>query len=172
MGVDTTTNAKPDADPVTWLIAVEQIKQLKARYFRFVDEHRLDDFRSLFADNARIELEGHGSFEGADALVEWMRTSRLAETRRVSVHHGHMPEIELISDTTARGIWAMFDYVENRGNEEAPLIHMIQGYGHYHEEYEKGNGGWRISSLRLTRIRVDDLLAGGPPYKPVIYARE
>jgi hypothetical protein len=34
----------------------------------------------------------------------------------------------------------------------------FQGYGHYVEEYEKGEDGhWRIKRIRLTRIRVDYL---------------
>jgi len=33
----------------------------------------------------------------------------------------------------------------------------IRGYGHYHEEYRKEKGGWRISKLKLTRLRVDPL---------------
>jgi hypothetical protein len=31
----------------------------------------------------------------------------------------------------------------------------MHGYGHYHETYEKTDGRWRISSLKLTRLRVD-----------------
>jgi hypothetical protein len=32
----------------------------------------------------------------------------------------------------------------------------MQGFGHYHEQYRKGDDGqWRIAELRLTRLRVD-----------------
>jgi len=32
----------------------------------------------------------------------------------------------------------------------------MQGFGHYHEHYVKGNDGkWRIKELRLTRLRTD-----------------
>jgi hypothetical protein len=31
----------------------------------------------------------------------------------------------------------------------------LHGYGHYHETYEKGAGAWRITSSRLTRLRMD-----------------
>jgi hypothetical protein len=37
---------------------------------------------------------------------------------------------------------------------------LLQGYGHYIEEYKKGEDGqWRIKQIRLTRIRVDYLNA-------------
>jgi hypothetical protein len=31
----------------------------------------------------------------------------------------------------------------------------LDGYGHYHETYEKVGGAWRIKSSRLTRLHVD-----------------
>ena len=34
--------------------------------------------------------------------------------RLQSVHHGHMSEIEIISDTEAKAIWAMEDQVRAR----------------------------------------------------------
>ncbi|MBW2381092.1 MAG: nuclear transport factor 2 family protein [Deltaproteobacteria bacterium] len=61
-------------------------------------------------------------------------------------------EIELLSPTEARGIWAMFDYVEFKPSRG------IRGYGHYHEEYRKENGKWLISTLKLTRLRVDPIV--------------
>jgi hypothetical protein len=30
----------------------------------------------------------------------------------------------------------------------------MQGYGHYHETYVHGPSGWRIKSLKLTRLHV------------------
>ena len=51
----------------------------------------------------------------------------------------------------ARGVWAMFDYVEFKPSRG------IRGYGHYHEEYRKEAGKWHISKLKLTRLRVDSL---------------
>jgi hypothetical protein len=67
----------------------------------------------------------------------------------VTVHHGHMPEIELTSPTTATGIWSMEDMLR------WPEGHEMHGYGHYHETYEKVGGAWRIKSSRLSRLRMD-----------------
>ena len=64
-----------------------------------------------------------------------------------------MPEIELTSATTARGIWALEDQLW--WPEGGPLKHM-HGFGHYHETYEKLNGGqdagWRIKTMTITRL--------------------
>ena len=45
----------------------------------------------------------------------------------VTVHHGHMPEIDVTSPTTATGTWAMEDTL--RWHEGSPLQTM-HGYGH------------------------------------------
>ena len=74
-----------------------------------------------------------------------------------TVHHGHMPEIEILSPTTARGVWAMEDKL--RWPEGSP-IQTMHGYGHYHETYELVDGAWRISTLTLTRLRLDVEMAG------------
>jgi hypothetical protein len=64
-----------------------------------------------------------------------------------------MPEIEITGDGTARGIWAMFDYVE--WDEQDGERVGLQGYGHYREEYKREDGEWRIARTRLERLRID-----------------
>ncbi len=140
------------------LYAIEQIKQLKARYFRFLDTRNWDEFEKLFTVDCRhLGYEGEGSvidtWEGYRSMLE-----AVIDPGR-SVHHGHMPEITLESPTEARGIWAMFDFVERTGEHPSSFT----GYGHYHETYRKESDGWRISSKRLVRLRVDDLPAVPPP---------
>jgi len=70
----------------------------------------------------------------------------------LTTHHGHMPEIEFTSPTTAEGIWSMEDMLKwPKGSR----IREMHGYGHYHETYEKVGGAWRIKTLKLTRLRND-----------------
>jgi hypothetical protein len=72
-----------------------------------------------------------------------------------TVHHGHMPEIEITGSDTARGMWAMFDYVEWPEQDGRRI--GLKGYGHYVEEYVREDGDWRIARSRLERLRVDPL---------------
>ena len=76
-------------------------------------------------------------------------------TPGVTTHHGHMPEITILSETEAEGIWAMFDYVQI----PSPSGRVsIMGYGHYFETYRKcDDGKWRISSKRNERLRLDQV---------------
>jgi hypothetical protein len=71
-----------------------------------------------------------------------------------TTHHGHMPEIEITSPSTATGIWAMEDLLWVQ--EGAPVPYKtLRGWGHYHETYVKRDGRWMIKTIRLSRLRVD-----------------
>jgi hypothetical protein len=133
---------------------IEAIKQLKARYFRLMDSKQWLPFSQVFSDDIVVDVsqDKHApgdSIRGRADVVDFIRK---AVGKAITVHHGHMPEIELLSSTEARGIWAMFDYVEFKPSRG------IRGYGHYHEEYRKEGGKWYISKLKLTRLRVDPLV--------------
>ena len=147
------------ADLVQQLWDIEAIKQLKARYFRFVDAKRWDDFAMVFSKDAHLVVpEGGMDERGREAVVASV-SSALKGVR--TLHHGHMPEIEITGSDTARGTWALFDYIELAdGPSGAPV--GFQGYGHYTEEYVREDGEWRIASLLVTRLRIDPL-AGGVP---------
>jgi hypothetical protein len=132
-----------------------EIQKLKARYFRLMDTKQWDGWRDLFTDDMELFLEQGAvpeadtpTIAGADALVAYLSAS---DPGKVTVHQGHMPEIEFTDENTATGIWAMFDWVDDPGRGGA-----WQGLGHYHERYVRcPDGRWRISSVRLTRLRVD-----------------
>jgi len=84
-------------DRLAEIVEIEAIKQLKARYFRLMDEKRWDEWAEVFTED----------FEG--------------------IVHGPHPELRF------------------HGRDD----------GHYHEEYVKQGGRWRIQSMRLTRLRSD-----------------
>ncbi len=128
---------------------LEAIRQLKARYFRFIDTKQWDSLREVFTPDVEIDMRGEGAAlsHGIDEFVT--SVSGILESV-VTVHHGHMPELRVTSPTTAAGVWAMED--ELWWPEGSPIRHL-HGYGHYHETYAKTPAGWRISSMRLTRLQ-------------------
>jgi hypothetical protein len=145
-----------------WL--VEEIKLLKARYFRFLDTKDYDGLDTIFTDDAVIDVRGSTtasndtkpSVGGLDdglmtglGLKKFFRSS-IADL--VTVHHGHMPEITLLSERTATGIWAMEDRIWFKPGSPSRVMH---GWGHYHEAYVRTERTWRISAMRISRIRTE-----------------
>jgi uncharacterized protein (TIGR02246 family) len=136
------------------LLAIEEIKQLKARYFRCVDTKDWEGFRSVFTSDAHFDITDDVPgcvLAGADQIVAAVVPPLTGCT---SVHHGHCPEIQVLSETTASGIWAMEDMLRWTADSQYPN-QTLHGYGHYVEEYRRVNGQWQISSMKLRRLRVD-----------------
>jgi hypothetical protein len=151
-------------DRVERLAAIAEIQALKARYFRCMDTKNWDGFADVFAPDAQMDMSSEMRDRGAEGAPVTTGNREIATFVRgfvdpvVTVHHGHMPEIEITSPTTATGIWAMED--ELWWPEGSPIRHM-HGYGHYHETYEKVGGSWKIKTLTLTRLRVDTEMRDG-----------
>ncbi|WP_024795949.1 nuclear transport factor 2 family protein [Tomitella biformata] len=148
------------------LLAIEEIKRVFAGRLRCMDNKEWDRYASFHTDDvvsdswastdAAPQADGTaaGSVTGGRALADAIRGTLDGPVKVVSVHHGHTPEIELTSDTTARGVWAMEDKLwwTNAATDAEEHLH---GYGHYHEEYRNVEGRWLISYRNLTRLRVD-----------------
>lgn len=145
-------------DVLERLAAIEDIRALKARYFRTMDTKDWVGYEAVFtpdliadfrdATTARDESQ---LTHGAAAYVA-MLAPMLAGVD--TVHHGHMAEIVIETADTARGIWAMEDKLWPGPGSALPFA-WLHGYGHYHERYRKQADGWRIAEIRLTRLRVD-----------------
>ncbi|MCY1534355.1 Bile acid 7-alpha dehydratase [compost metagenome] len=136
------------------LVAIEDIKQLKARYFRAVDSKNWQTLEAVFAPDAHFDISDDVPGCVINGAAEILRVVVPSLTSAVSVHHGHCPEIEIVSGTMANGIWAMEDTLRWAEGSNSP-IKSLHGYGHYFETYRRINGLWRIQSLRLKRLRVD-----------------
>jgi hypothetical protein len=163
-------------DAVQRLLAIEEIKRLKARYFRTMDTKDWDGFRTLFTDD--VEVDASEAFFPADhrgapietdlvrpqpdpslrvkGLDRFMELQHRYLAGVSTVHHGHTPEIDVISADEATGVWAMEDKLRYPRRSRMREMH---GYGHYRERYRREGDAWKIAALKLTRVRVD-VMAG------------
>ena len=160
------------------LEALEAIRRLKARYFRYVDTKQWDRFGELFCEDAELHVPVNRSepLRGRAAIVE--RVS-LGLSEMVTVHHGHAPEIELPAPGRARAIWPMYDRLSSMTTElassSAPGFGpRYEGFGHYTEEYVRGvDGRWRIARCELRRLHLEierhvrDVAPAGESHGPV-----
>ena len=138
------------------LVEIEAIKQLKARYMRFGDTRQWAGFGDTLTEDVEFVMDafprpskdapGSGSVEGRDEFIAAMEPL-LGGVR--TIHQAFLPEITITSPTTAKGIWAMHDWVQ------LPTCNF-KGWGHYHEDYVKVDGAWKIKRCHTTRLRVDE----------------
>ncbi len=137
------------------LRAIEDIKRLKGLYFFYVDGKQWTRWQTeVWTPDARLELDDGTVLEGAEKITRLI--SAVLVDDQITTHHGHMPIIDILSDTTATGIWAMEDII--RTPKDKPSVKgytRMQGFGHYHEAYVRTPDGWRIKSSRITRQHVE-----------------
>lgn len=137
------------------LLAIEELKRLKSKYFFGLDHKDWELWRrEVFAADGRLIVpEAAQEAIGIDAIIAYVSQS---VGDQVSVHHGHMPLIEITSEDTATGVWAMEDRLyRSKAQPLADGSTYLHGFGHYHETYVRTANGWRIQSTRLSRLRIE-----------------
>lgn len=132
------------------LLALEQIKALKARYCRCIDARDWGAWRDCFTTDIAFYLTSK-PLVGVDALVEF--GIRYLD-RATSVHQVHSPEIEFTSDAEATGIWALHDILIWPAPNMFGVTSMV-GYGNYWERYRRVEGTWRIAEVKVSRFHVE-----------------
>jgi hypothetical protein len=145
-------------DAIQELVEIEAIKQLKARYQRAVDTKDWDLMSSVLAPKARsVYSDGKHAYEGREAIVEFLSDPKgLGNTEIQSMHHAHTPEIEITSETTAKGKWYLEDFVLTAiPSDWAPNGTVMHGTGIYIDEYVKIDGQWYIQQTGYERIFED-----------------
>ncbi|MGW7614852.1 nuclear transport factor 2 family protein [Streptomyces antimycoticus] len=129
------------------LADIQDIQQLKARYFRYIDTKQWSKLAALFTERPTIDVGA--KYHSGTELAE--RTAALIGDAP-TVHQGFLPEITVNGDQ-ASGIWAMEDHVSFPPG--SPQESGFHGYGQYRDTYQKIHGRWYISSTVLSRFRVD-----------------
>lgn len=156
-------------DVMDRLSAEAGVRKVKATYWYTMDTKDWAGLAGVFTTDAIFDMRGERAHSlstdiadlepvedaiaqedpavaiGAAAIAEFIRN--VVETW-VTVHHGAAPIIDVSAADRATAIWPFFDFIDDGRN-------ALRGYGHYHDEYRKVDGEWRISHCRITRIRTD-----------------
>jgi hypothetical protein len=132
------------------LVAIEQIRQLKYRYFRTLDLKEWDDFGDCLAEDvvARYGTQAMNEplhFDNRADVVAFMAGN--LGPGIITVHIANHPEIEVDGDR-ATGSWAFEDTVI------VPDFKVqIRGGGYYRDDYRRdADGKWRIAGTGYERI--------------------
>lgn len=139
------------------LEAIEDIRQLKARYFHACDTKQPDIVRECFAPGA-IELRyGRiGNFDNRDDMLA-VFTELACQPHIVEMHHGQNPRIEVHDGDNATGIWGLYYYLIDTRRQ---IVTQLAGF--YDDAYVRSDGRWRIvrSHYEVTSTQVFDLSEG------------
>jgi hypothetical protein len=139
-------NGRPeDMSELQWLVALEEIRLLKARRDRYADSHDWEAYEALHAPDHTSHNDGQEPWRSSKEMIE--NVSRIMNDM-ITVHHSYDPEIIFDSPTKARGIWAMSAGVVSKNGEQVSWTH---DYGYYYETYEKRDGRWMFTTRRWQR---------------------
>lgn len=132
-------------------VDVLAIQSLKYRYCHTVDDGRYEEWASLFADGARLNLEGMTDIEGR-AEIRAFGKEVLAPQYESTAHMATNPVIAVNGDD-ARGQW-YFLLVSVLPDETVEL-----SQGRYEEAYVRVDGEWRFAEI-TARFDVSTELEG------------
>ena len=141
-------------DDIKRLIALEEIKALMARRVRCLDEKDWAGFGACYTDDA-VSYSFTSADKPEDTVVGGEAiAARVAKTLAgvTTVHQLHTPEIEILSEDRASGIWPLNDILSRVQDGQR---RWMRAYGHYRQAYRKVDGRWLIEEHRLTRLLVE-----------------
>jgi ketosteroid isomerase-like protein len=139
-------------DDLQKLIAYQEIRSLMARRARCLDEKDWEGFADCYAEDAvsySLSANGESGVHGNQAIAEGVAKNLIGVA---TAHNLHEPEIELLSEDSAKAIFPLNDVLSW---EKDGKRFWLRGYGHYRQVYKKVGGQWRISEHRLTRLIME-----------------
>jgi hypothetical protein len=135
----------PSTDPIGWLVAHEQIRQLASRYAIALDARDLDTLIGLFVDDVQVGRDQIGRDALRASFTDQLRD--LGVTILLVSNH----VITVVDDDHATGI------VSCRGEIEMGDQWVVQAI-QYHDSYERRDGGWLFARRRHLLFYGADML--------------
>jgi SnoaL-like domain len=128
------------------LLDIHNIQQLKYRYFRCLDQKAWDELATCFTDDANASYGGGAiELDGREAIMAFLIES-MGSPRMLTSHRGTQPEIQLLGNGEASGVWALEDVVIHQDFEVT-----IHGASFYDDRYVDVGGVWCIHSTSYKR---------------------
>ncbi len=141
------------------LMDMEAIRLSKHVYFRALDCANWAELETVLHPDLHVHYIGGGyefKLDGAQAFIAAM--TQAFHKRAAASHHAVHPEIRMISDTEATGVWYLRDHFWHLDHK-----HCTQGAALYWDRYEKVEGRWVIRETRYERVyQFDESVEGLP----------
>ncbi|HKC81698.1 MAG TPA: nuclear transport factor 2 family protein [Gemmatimonadaceae bacterium] len=144
------------------LVAINEIREVMARYARHADHKEFEDLAGLFTpDGTFTPHKVDGSvwmhMEGRDGIATTISES--VGNAQV-LHQLFSYETEVLSPTSATSVVSMADMLirpegEAVASNDNTSFKTMRGYGHYHGDFVKVDGRWYIKTLVQTRLKME-----------------
>jgi hypothetical protein len=121
------------------LIAIEEIRSLKGRYWRMIDQADRSLLVDLFTEDAVIDFMKYGIVSGRQEIIDFYEL-QVFPAYSMRIHHGANPEIDIIDDNNATGIW---QYEAWMLAEQTAIGYWHAGW--YEDRYRVEDGCWRLA---------------------------
>lgn len=146
-------NGLRSADPVAWLVACEEIRQLASRYAVLIDARDIDSLVELFVPDVRAGRAADGTpLVGRDHLHASFTSQLRALGRSILSTSNHV--IDVADADHATGIVSCRGEIEPLDAPGTWVVQQIQ----YHDVYERRDGNWLFVSRRHLLWYGADLL--------------
>ncbi|AUM12396.1 nuclear transport factor 2 family protein [Ketobacter alkanivorans] len=135
---------------------IEQIRQLKARYFHNCDRKNISAIKRCFCPGAvHIDYGALGVFSSREDFLA-LYEELACHDHIVDMHHGQNAQIQWQTTTTASATWDLYFHQIDQQNKT-----LTQLAGYYEDEYLKQDGHWQIKRtvFRVTStclVQMDD----------------
>ena len=121
------------------LLEIEKIKRLKYKYFRALDTNNWPLLAECLSEDCAARYDsGKYSYDSRQAILDFL-SEFMDGPKRLTLHQGHHPEIDILNETDATGIWYLQDLVINLDDNTT-----LRGAGFYEDRYVKMEGQWLI----------------------------
>jgi 3-phenylpropionate/cinnamic acid dioxygenase small subunit len=125
----------------------QDISDVLVRYATGIDRHDWILFRTVFTDDCELDYGEIGSWNGVDAVTEFMELSHAAVQ---TLHRMTNQAITVDGDKAEARTYVDMIMV----GENMPGVNAI---GYYDDEIVRTDDGWRIARRRFTAVRLTTL---------------
>ncbi len=139
------------------LASQDEIENLQRIYGFYIDKGLWSEAASLFTNDAKLEIQGKGIYDGSARILQYLRAVGPEGTTPGRLYD-HMMEQPLThidaTGNTAHARWHLFAQLAKQGE------FAEWETGVYENEYRRENGVWKISRLHLYPTMVTPYESG------------
>ena len=144
---------RPERDKVQWLVDIEEIKQLKARYAAACDDdYDSEAIAGLFTADAVWDGGMMGFAETREGIREFFANA--SNLVGFAIHGLSNPIIDVDGDE-ATGRWYLFQPMTMKGTESAFWF-----CARYEDRYVRTEEGWKFQHVKITERAFSPYEAG------------